>query len=280
MLCFQALPVQHYQPPTTQVRVVAPAPSGGRGSAAGQDGAAQGLTAEEDLLKGRSFRVTVPRAATPEELLLAGKGFSLNAPALQADSKDYSSRAKRIAVTFFLERHLTVGAAQTEVSALVSREVGGFGLSRVQLYADAFVAGPGRYVQARLEGCRDTGPARGRWRASLCAGFGALYDADSRRLAPRAAAGGEAEYFGGRLFSFGFYEGNVSGPPLGYFEHEHGAVLFEGRRASVVGSFGGRTANRARGKVEVGFGPITFYAFFGPRRLNQSPVTLGTRVDF
>jgi hypothetical protein len=97
MLCFQALPAKHYQPPTAQVRGVEPASSGGRGSAAGQERAAQGLASEEDLLKGRSFRVTVTR-----------------------------------------------GAAQTEVSALASREVGRLSLSRVQLYADAFVAGPRR----------------------------------------------------------------------------------------------------------------------------------------
>ncbi|MGH9848052.1 MAG: hypothetical protein ACREEM_55925 [Blastocatellia bacterium] len=57
---------------------------------------------------------------------------------------------------------------------------------------------------------------------------------------------GEAEYLDGRLYSTEFHERNLFGPPLAYFEHEHGVVIFDFERGRIVTAFNQRTANRAR----------------------------------
>jgi hypothetical protein len=128
----------------------------------------------------------------------------------------------------------------------------------------------------RLEGCRDHS-AGAFLRANFCAGVGALYDPYSKRFHPRGALSVEAEYFGGKLYSTGFYEQNLTGPPFTYFEHEHGVMIFDFERGRIVTAFNQRTANRARAKVEFDFGRVAFYGLFGPRGVNQSPVTVGTR---
>jgi hypothetical protein len=150
----------------------------------------------------------------------------------------------------------------------------------VQLYADAFIDGPTPYFQMRVEGCRNLPEVGTRLRVSFCFGLGALYDPASGSVFPRAAVSANAEYLHGRLFSTGFYEQNLTGPPFSYYEHEHGIVLLDFERGKILGSFVGRTQNRARGKIEVGFSRVTFYGLFGSRRVNQAPVTIGTRFVF
>ncbi|MGH9835852.1 MAG: hypothetical protein ACREBD_08995 [Blastocatellia bacterium] len=154
-----------------------------------------------------------------------------------------------------------------------------FGLDGFQLFVDGFVDGPDKFFQMRLEGCRDF--SSGAFlRASFCVGVGALFDPFSKNFYPRGAVSGEAEYSGGGLYSAGFYEQNLSGPPLTYYEHEHGVMIFDFERGRIVTAFIQRTANRARAKVEFDFGKAAFYGLFGPRGVNQSPVTVGTRFNF
>ena len=184
-----------------------------------------------------------------------------------------------VITTVFVERNFATGAPFHEVAATVRRDIKRFGLDAFQLFVDGFVDGPDKFLQVRLEGCRDLSSGA-LFRARFCAGLGALYDPFSKNFHPRGAVSGEAEYFNGRLYSTGFYEQNLSGPPFTYSEHEHGVVIFDFERAKIVTAFNQRTANRARAKVEFNFGRVAFYGLFGPRSANQSPITVGTRFSF
>lgn len=196
-----------------------------------------------------------------------------------AGKQDTSNGSSGVTTTVSIERNFAVDVAFHEVAATVRRDVKRFGLDAFQLFVDGFVDGPDRFFQMRLEGCRDFSSGVS-FRASFCAGAGVLFDPLSKSFHPRAAVSGEAEYSDGRLYSAGFYEQNLSGPPLKYYEHEHGIVIFDFERGRIVTAFNQRTANRARAKVELDFGKVAFYGLFGPRGVNQSPVTVGTRFTF
>jgi hypothetical protein len=221
----------------------------------------------------------VSRPESPEEKLLEGKDFAVRNPFQANEAQPPATQKSSVTTTVFIERNFAVGAPFHEVAATVRRDVKRFGLDAFQLFVDGFVDGPDRFFQMRLEGCRDLSSGVS-FRASFCIGVGALFDPFSKNFHPRGAVSGEAEYSDGRLYSAGFYERNLSGPPFTYFEHEHGVMIFDFERGRIVTAFNQRTANRARAKVELDFGKVAFYGLFGPRGVNQSPVTVGTRFTF
>jgi hypothetical protein len=219
------------------------------------------------------------RPESAEERLLEGKSFVVRNPLPATEARASTKQKSSVTTTVFIERNFATGAPFHEVAATVRRDVKRFGLDAFQLFVDGFVDGPEKFLQTRLEGCRDFSSGA-LFRASFCVGVGVLFEPFSNSFYPRGAVSGEAEYFDGRLYSAGFYEQNLSGPPLTYCEHEHGIVIFDFERGRIVTAFNQRTGNRARAKVELDFGKVAFYGLFGPRGVNQSPVTVGTRFTF
>ncbi len=279
MLCVQTQTLPYPQPSSVQVHWQQ-ATHTSAVKPGSEDKVAGGKPADENLPGGKSFRITVLLDPAPEKILTDGKSFKVKVPFRSEELKAISSITKKTSITLFIERNFAIDVPFTEISALVRREVSRFGLNAVQLYVDGFVDGPTPYFQMRVEGCRTLPKIRTLFRASFCVGLGALHDPHTGGVFLRAAVSGNAEYLNGRLFSSGFYEQNLMGPPFSYFEHEHGIVLLDFERGKILSSFIGRTQNRVRSKVEISYGRFAFYGIFGSRRLNQSPVTVGTRITF